>query len=150
MIFCERCGRDFSEDEADIRREHHNEVPGSPYEEWIACPYCGSTELGDMEQCELCGESFVARDMIGGVCEDCVNRERGNWRLCFSMAERYESGEMVTINAFLTSVFDAAAIEDILVEALGQRKKVDCSQYIDQDIGWFADHLAELKGGKNE
>lgn len=148
MIICERCGHVFCEDDIDIRREYHSEVPDRPYEDWAVCPYCGGMELEDLEMCELCGRYFVESDMIGGVCEECVNQARGDWRMCLDMSSRYESGMDVKINAFLATVFAPQEIEDILVAALEQRDKVNCDKYIDQDLGWFAEKLEEIKGEK--
>ena len=59
------------------------------------------------------------------------------------MVKKGETQE-IEINALLASLFDVADIERILKEYVLERlHDVDCSQFIDEDISWFGEKLAE-------
>lgn len=74
MYYCQNCGTEF--ERPDRRREAVGEYMGrTAYQDFDACPSCGSEEIDEMKKCEICGEhvpkhkmaSCVTRD----VCEDC-------------------------------------------------------------------------------
>lgn len=99
-------------------------------------------EERDTKVCPLCCESG---EMPDDVCDDCMDRERGNWQLCVEMSSRFERKATCEINAFLAYMFDEQDIEEILMAELQSRQSVDCSDYIDGDRVWFAASLLKIK-----
>ena len=69
VLYCERCGEIFSENEMEIIEEHHPYGNGYATEKWGACPYCNDTDIREAKQCSRCGE-YVAetKDDMCDVC----------------------------------------------------------------------------------
>lgn len=57
MWKCEHCGAEISHPETVLDREYHPEVDTHQWEERMVyiCPYCGSDELTEGDECEYCG-----------------------------------------------------------------------------------------------
>ena len=64
--YCEDCGNFFLANEARTDREYHFEIDGGFYENIERCPDCGSCELVDAKECEMCGEPSLSE-----VCDEC-------------------------------------------------------------------------------
>lgn len=142
---CLDCGRIFEDGEQKTWSESRGEFWGvSCSEEMSGCPDCG----GDYEEitlCEICGEEEAGK---GGVCKKCIDEHRKDFDLCYKIGA--EEPEEIKINSLLKSLFEPSDIEAILVEYIkNQWKDVDCSPFIDSDIGWFAENLIE-EVNKNE
>ncbi len=142
MYKCLDCGHIFEYGEESIRRESRGEFGGTPcFEEMIGCPLCG----GDYEEtipCAICGSEHLEDELNGGVCDDCIDEYRKDFNSCYeiSMGETTE----IKINSLLASLFDVGDIEQILKEYIRDRwQDIDCSQFIDEDISWFGERLAE-------
>lgn len=74
MWHCMECGAEFELPAR--RREDVGEYMGRPaYEDFYACPFCGSDEVDEMMKCEICEEYVPAHKMAAGVrrdvCEEC-------------------------------------------------------------------------------
>lgn len=62
---CPTCGEKFN-------RPDRAKYKG---EEWSCCPECGNLDYEPADHCACCGEDFCAHDLIGGLCEECLNGE---------------------------------------------------------------------------
>lgn len=139
---CLDCGEVF--DEPKKWKEYRGEFWGTPaYEEMVGCPHCEG-DFGEMVICEICGEEHLDDELNFGVCDKCIEARRYDVDMCNKIGEN--DTEKIELNCFLASMFDAAEIELILFNALKEaqkKEKVDCIKFINQDISWFAERLAE-------
>ena len=130
---CYDCGRVF--DEPQLKREMHGEVLA-----W--CPHCGGS-FGEAKKCKICGNDFFEEELYGGgVCEDCLEEQKRDFKTCYKIAELAEKQE-IQINALLAYLIDASKIEAVLYHILKEAEYVDCSAFINQDKDWFAEKLVE-------
>ncbi len=126
MFICEECGIEY-EDRIAFRLD-------------LDCRKCGGRLL-EAKECKVCGEYHIEDELIGGVCEDCIDEYRRDIDACAEIGS--ESRETVEINSFLLSFFDAKEIEAILLEHLKETQPdADCSPFIDNDISWFAEKVS--------
>ena len=137
---CVECGNIFESGE-EARWEESHGLEGAPYEEWYGCPVCkGGFE--EAENCAVCGVVHIVSELNGGVCDDCIDKYRHNFKACYEIAS--EETETIKINSLLASLLDESDIEQILKEYIRDRMPdVDCSHYIDTDKAWFGERLAE-------
>lgn len=84
----------------------HEIAPWNHADNPDTCPYCGSDEVVEMEQCRECGRWFPPYEYCArgepyvddGLCDDCrrdVQRDFGAWLGALSCAQRdwfYQSG----------------------------------------------------------
>ncbi len=114
---------------------------GGPFEVRTShCPNCKSEDYSEAKECEVCGEYNDEEDLIGGVCEDCIEKCRHDVDMCAEIG--MESREEIRLNSFLAAMFDEKDIETILLEYLKTKNpKADCSAFIDSDVSWFAEQL---------
>ena len=149
MLKCLECGHVFSEYDLNTWEESRGEHFGIPcYEKMSGCPICE----GDYEetvQCAVCGSEHLEDELFGGVCSECIDEYRKDFNACYEISIG-ETKEIKT-NALLASLFDVSDIEQILKEYIRDKwKDVDCSQFIDEDIQWFGEKIAEeVKNGEN-
>jgi DNA-directed RNA polymerase subunit RPC12/RpoP len=143
---CLDCGHIFDEGEQEVWCEDHG-FDSPPYERWGICPICG----GDYEEttpCANCGSEHLEDELSGGVCDECIDEYRKDFDRCYelSIGETTE----IKINSLLASLFDVSDIEQILKEFIRDKlQDVDCSPFIDEDISWFGEKIAE-EVNKNE
>lgn len=73
MLKCRNCGEVFDSDEV-VRVKDDPSPSGvsltSGYYEYWECPHCGSDDIVEAEQCNICGEWF-AEDEGETICENC-------------------------------------------------------------------------------
>ena len=96
--------------------------------------------------CEICGSAHLPDELNQGICEECINSFDTDINICREVGANDEQD--IKLNGFLATIFEQSAIEEILFEFLKKRQnyeKVDCTEYINQDLYWF---LEEVK--KNE
>lgn len=70
-VYCENCGQFVLEGDLEKSYEHHSELNGMggiTYETFYVCPHCGSDEIEDAYECEMCGEPTLSLD----YCEECT------------------------------------------------------------------------------
>lgn len=141
---CRDCEHIFDEGEEAVWQERLGEYD----KEMIGCPWCHSNAYDETKQCEICGEDHLDDELFGGVCEECLDKARHDFKLCRKICgdEKWE----IKINALLASLFDEGDIEQILMEYIAKRcENVDCSKFIDNDADWFGEQLAK-EVNKNE
>jgi hypothetical protein len=114
----------------------------------IGCPLCrGAYEK--TVPCAVCGSEKLEEELNAGVCAECIDAKRK----CFDFCHKISDGEKteIKINSLLASLFDAYDIEQILKEYIHARwKDVDCSRFIDEDVSWFAEKMAEEVKNENK
>lgn len=131
---CIECGNIFECGEQESWVEPHGEM-------LCGCPLChGNYE--ETVSCAICGSEHLEDELNGGVCDECVDEYRKDFKTCYNISLCEE--EQISINAFLASIFDKSDIEAILIEYIKERMPdVDCGKFIDSDISWFGERLAE-------
>jgi hypothetical protein len=142
---CLACGHIFDEGEEARWTENVGEYWGTPaMERMTGCPLC----RGDYERttpCEICGSEHLDDELVGGVCDECLEDCRYDINICYEIGK--SETESIDLNSFIVSLFDREEIEEILLKALLQEEeihgKVDCQKFIDIDKSWFAERLAE-------
>lgn len=154
---CLECGHIFEDGEqAEWEEDHGFETP--PYEKMSGCPIC----KGDYEEtscCSICKGEFLQYELTDGVCEDCVEELKDEYRYnpqkCYELSK--DETEKVEINYFLSCMFTEKQIEEILL--LNIRKAsalmpIDCSAFISADKSWFegrvVEEVKENENGKNK
>lgn len=74
MYRCDNCNTVF--DEPKQYEEKHN-LDAPPYERYMGCPECGSSEYEEFVTCDRCGEYIACDDSItvgtSRVCEICYD-----------------------------------------------------------------------------
>ena len=141
---CLECGHIFEEGEEGHYFEN-GECWGAPYSHKIyCCPLC----KGDYDvttPCEICGSEHLDKELVGGICEECLEEYRYDIKTCYEIGKN--DTEKVELNCFFTALFDREEIEEILLNAVLQEEKihgkVDCQKFIDTDKSWFAERLVE-------
>ena len=145
MFKCLECGHVFLEPK--IWREERGEFWGAPcYESMAGCPRCNEA-FSEAYRCKVCGDYFLEEEMHGEVCCECI-RDNSDFDSCYAVGENNQ--KEIQINGFLSYFFTSSEIEHILKSILLENKKIDCSEYINEDIVWFAEQLAKKKEGKYE
>ena len=137
---CIECGNIFEEGEQAVWYEKHG-LDTPPYERRTGCPLCkGGYE--ETVKCKICGAEHFEHELNGGVCKDCIDKCRNDFNICYKVS--FGETTKIEINSLLASLFDAGDIEQILKEYIRDRwHNVDCSPFIDEDILWFGEKLAE-------
>ena len=141
---CLKCGHIFEEGEQAHWEESRGEFFGRICSEsMIGCPLCHG-EYEESTPCEICGSEHLEEDLIGGVCDDCIDKHRYDIDMCFKVGKN--DTENIEINCFLASIFDKTEIEEILFRELKEAekcRKIDCEKFIEIDRDWFAERIAE-------
>lgn len=89
MYVCRKCGKTFEE----VVEVHDDPSPAgvgltSGYYTYYKCPYCGSDDVGEAQECAVCGEYFS--DDGEEVCEDCwttIMKDLQDYRLEMGLTE---------------------------------------------------------------
>lgn len=136
MFKCFSCGEVFSEEEVAKRTEDY----GESFEE---CPCCGCA-FDEAKQCAECGEYFLDYELVGGMCEDCREEIKEQYR--YDVDKCYEVGKSeeaeIKLNCFLSSTFSVEEIEEILLKELKNSPlKFDCKEFIENDEEWFFENI---------
>lgn len=138
---CLSCGNIFEEGEQAFWSEG-GEYWGTQFSQKMSgCPICKG-EYEETVQCAVCGSEHLEDELSGGVCDECIDEYRKDFDRCYelSIGEKTE----IKINSLLASLFDVSDIEQILKEYIRDRwQDVDCSPFIDEDISWFGERIAE-------
>lgn len=139
---CLNCGHIFEEGEQACWNESRGEFWGSPCsEEMSGCPLCNGA-YEKTTPCKICGSEHLEDELNGGVCNECIDEYRKNFDACYKLS--IGKTTKIEINSLLASLFEVSDIEQILKEYIIDRwHDVDCSQFIDEDISWFGEKLAE-------
>ena len=139
---CCDCEHVFEAEEIASWEESRGVYWGTPCSENVSgCPHCHG-DYEKAERCEICGECFFKDELFGGVCESCIDKHRKDFDICYkiSLCEQKE----IKINSLLANLICEADIEAILIKHIKEKTpNIDCSQFIDEDISWFGERLAE-------
>ncbi len=137
---CLDCGHIFEEGEQVEWIEMHG-FTGGGGEHFSGCPLCRG-EYEETVRCAKCGAEHLKDELNGGVCDECIDECRKDYKTCFyiSLGDREE----VKLSSFLLTLFDAKDIEQVLLEHIKRNcPDIDCSEYIDNDICDFGEKLAK-------
>ncbi len=139
---CLDCGHIFEEGEQAQWDEDCGEFWGVDCSKKMSgCPLCKG-EYEETVPCKICGSEHLEEELNGGVCNECIDEYRKDFDACYDLC-LCESTE-IKINSLLASLLDIADIEQILKEYLKKKwGEIDCSKFIDEDISWFGEKLAE-------
>lgn len=140
---CLNCGNIFERGEQARWIENLGEYWGLPcLKEMSGCPCCfGAYE--ETYQCELCGSEHAEDELYGGVCEECIDNYKSDFKTCYEISLNAEKVN-VKINALLASLLDDDEIEEILIDFVKEHcKDADCTQFIEDDKHWFGEQLAK-------
>ena len=132
MYKCLKCGHLFEEGE-------QRKITESYGEEMYGCPLCGEP-YEETLQCKICGSEHLEKELIGEVCEECIDEYKKDIDVCYKIGKN--DFDSINLNCFLSTMFTVEEIEQILLEKL-KKEKADCSEFVDADIYWFAERLAE-------
>ena len=137
---CCECGHIFEECEIAEWEDQVGEFWGRPYyESMYGCPLCRG-EFAETVKCAICGSEHLKEELNAGVCDECLDKYRKDFDLCYKLAgsEKWN----VKINMLLATLFKPAEIEQILIDYIkNSENPIDCSQFIEDDISWFAEKL---------
>ena len=139
---CLKCGNIFEEGEQIYWDEDRGELWGSSCSETMSgCPCCGGS-YEETKACEICGSEHLENELLNGVCEECIDEYKNDANMCYKIGENDK--EPIKLNCFLTAIFSAEEIEDILLREFKKNSdNIDCSNFINADRSWFAERLAE-------
>lgn len=145
---CEKCGRGFDACDAECESEYRGECFGFPsYEEEMRCPFCGSGNIAEGEECGVCGEVFFEGELYGGACQGCIDDRRFDFDFCEKIYQGYSKS--ITINALYACLFSPSEIENIIKNHIKSLDRFDCSKAIDGDKMWFGENLVEEVNDEN-
>lgn len=130
---CLDCGHIFEEGEQLRWVESHGE-------EMQGCPKCNGA-FEETKQCAICDGEFLPVELNGGVCDECIQKEKHNIKFCFELGEQIGKTE-IKINPFLAEMFTDNEIERILLDEL-KKENADCSPFINEDKMYFGEKLQE-------
>lgn len=65
-MYCCNCGKFFPDEDVVQRRD------GETALHIYCCPHCGMDDIGESEECEICGEQFVDGETSHGFCLHCL------------------------------------------------------------------------------
>ena len=146
---CLECGHIFEDGEEARWNEGRGEYWGAPCsEEMSGCPLCN----GDYEEtkpCEICGSEHLEDELYGGVCEECIDEYRNDFKACYDISKKWqeENGSGTTympLPDIFTVMFEPNQIEEILLNyAIGNCRNTDL--YVDVDIDWFGEMIQKTR-----
>ena len=129
MYKCLDCGMEF--EAPSIWTEPHGE-------EVSGCPTCGGA-YEKLKECEACMRLCLKEELHNGLCESCIMEYEYDLPKCLEIGEKNK--EEIKINGFLAYFFSENEIEEILKKELEETAKIikiNCSEYIENDIDEFA------------
>ena len=143
---CLECGHIFERGEEASWSEYRGEYFGFvAYKKMSGCPLCkGAFE--ETIPCDICGSEHLEEELNGGVCDECLEDCKCDFEMCYTIAQ--SSKDKIKINGLLASMFTESEIEEILVnhikkEIKDSELKKFVSNFIDEDVSWYVDMLAE-------
>lgn len=135
MVMCGECGEVFEDSE--IKRVRHSDGDA-----WDECPYCGSDELRDVEQCDECGRWEAPEDIYHGICSDCLLDRAADIRGMLEYG-RY-AADTVHVNAIFAKAFSETQIDDILGRAFVNLMLTDMKKAAEDVITDDPEHFARF------
>lgn len=141
MFKCYDCEATFSEPR--IYTEKMGEHFGFPaYESFSCCPECGGS-FDEATQCKICGEYFFDDELDDGICEECLEEKKGEYRYnvkaCFEVLK--DETTQIEINPVLAMLLKRSEIEEELLKTLLECSSIDCSSVIEEYKDWFIEEF---------
>lgn len=142
--YCEDCGELFDEPSQDAKTNVPYGNTSVEYDNGERCPHCGSPNFSNAKICPECREyagKLYGSDYKAQVCFDCIKTQHTVNDVRFIGDENKDE---VELNGFVTAVFTADEINDILFNNLGnlteeQQKRYD--QFIKDNGTELADNI---------
>ena len=133
------CGELFEFE--DLKKEFNSYGLGDGSgETFLVCPFCKGTP-DEAHLCKDCGEWFTMDELTGGLCDECLEKLKNQYRFnidkCVELCG--EETESVNLSSFVLSMFSESQIEEILLNELRKSEKVDFLPFIEYDIEWFVE-----------
>ena len=137
---CLKCGKTFNEPSE--TSELRGFVGGDyAYENMASCPHCGG-DFEETKKCAVCGEEHTSDELHGGVCSACIDDKRKDFPAIYNIC--VGETKAVEINELIATLLDEADINQILYDYIRRNMVgVDCSEYIDEDLDYIVEALAE-------
>lgn len=113
MYKCLDCGNEMELEDLKFEKDRDT------LEMYMYCPYCGSENVEQAYQCDVCGEYLPEEQMAGdakNVCICCISEKRHDVDFCKAVGD--EDQESVYLNSFLLDMFTEEDIEEILMREL--------------------------------
>lgn len=99
-MYCYNCGKFFPDEDVVQRRD------GETALHTYCCPNCGVDDIGDTEECEICGKEFIDGEIYNGICLDCL------WKsITYDIALAFIKDQGLLARFMLTDWFGAGEID---------------------------------------
>lgn len=143
MYKCVECGNLFEEGEEAFWEESRGEFWGRPCSETLSgCPVCKGSYL-ETVACKICGSHHLEDELVDGVCEECISEYKTSFSKCYSLIK--DEKQNFKINPIFISLL-GDAIDEILAEYIkNEMPNIDCSDFVDEDTGWFVGKMLEVE-----
>lgn len=134
MQFCYNCGKFFPDE--DIVKQRDTETCLHTY----CCPHCGVDDIGESEECAICGKEFPEGEISHGFCLGCLweaidydvalayMKDHVNWLAEFILRDWFGAsfdsiGTNDTLDAFLDETFRRLVADEKLRTGLSEAEK---------------------------
>lgn len=127
-MYCFNCGKFFPDEDVVNQRD------GETALHLFCCPHCGAADLGESEECEICGKQFPEGETSHGFCLSCLweaidydvaleymkSGQEDGWLAQFVLGDwfgaTFDSWECSTdsLDAFLAETFQRLAADEKL------------------------------------
>jgi hypothetical protein len=152
---CCDCGHIFEVGEQAIWSESRGEFWGTPCSEEVrGCPLCRG-DYAEAKPCNICGSEHFLDELTEGVCEECIDNYKKDFKFCNKIAQEWEkegnsSACDFVLNDFFAIMFTKEQIENMLIEYIQEKMpNLDCSKFVESDIEWFCEMAKEVKKNEN-
>lgn len=131
---CHDCGEAFNEPKIETWVERQD---GDPVRyRLLFCPYCGSEDIDEAEECSECGEYHF--ELFNGICAGCLKDLAYDEQTAWEYGQEYS--EKVEVNGLLAYLFPD--INEALLKLAKERlNNNDHVQYCTDDLDAFSDFI---------
>lgn len=100
-MYCFNCGRFFPDEDVVKRRD------GETALHIYCCPHCGVDDIGESEECAICGKEFVEGEISHGFCLGCL------WEaIDYDVALAYMKDHVNWLAEFILCDWFGASVDD--------------------------------------
>lgn len=109
-MYCFNCGKFFPDEDVVQRRD------GETALHIYCCPYCGVDDIGESEECSICGKEFPEYETSHGFCLHCL------WEtIDYDLALEYMKGDdYVQLVEFILNDWFDGSLDGGITNKLGQ------------------------------
>lgn len=112
-MYCYNCGKFFPDEDVVQRRD------GETALHIYCCPHCGVDDIGESEECEICGKQFPEGETRHGFCLKCLwNAIDYDLALEYIKHDRYGGLAQFILNDWFGANFEEGAIQGGSSDAL--------------------------------